>query len=551
MPSSLKWLLNLPRGRLSRRIALWVFISVIVIETIIFFPSFHNRKKELLAQIRKISTAKISVMMQLARGINSNEALMKHLRQLQMDPLILGGTVYRADGQLIGHFGEAPELTLSAVQHSGTRDFLSGNGTRYDSVWMAEKLHAGCTLIIRHDATSVKKELFAYFLRIAGLVIIISLFVTAGAMLALQPIVITPILKLRGDLISAGDAIGKDREPPEFYAASVRRADELGEVISAFTKMYEQTTDAIAERKRAEESLQESLRRVESYSKALNKELEQGRHMQANFLPPRLPRKPGWEFAAFFKPARQVSGDFYDVFDLPGGPVGIVIADVCDKGVGAALFMALFRSLIRVFSGQTALEGLTLPGEKTPAAWDTSLMETENPYFFHTSALEAVRLTNNYIVQNHDDLGMFATLFFGVLCPDTGLLTYINGGHEPLFIIGPTGVRKKLIPTGPAVGLMADAPFRIEKIYLEPGDILVGCTDGVTEARSPADSLFGRKRLEALLDQAGGAAEDLIAHIKSSLFDYVGNAPQEDDITLLAVRRSPEAVSREDAEGCG
>ena len=211
-------------------------------------------------------------------------------------------------------------------------------------------MHPLCTLILRHDATSVKKGLLAFFLRIAGLVVIISLFVTFGALIALEPMVLTPILKLRSDLIAAGNAVEKDRQPPEFSVASVRRRDELGEVIAAFVRMVHQTTDAIAKRKQAERSLQDSLRQIDAYSKALTKEMEQGRQMQANFLPESLPQKPGWAFAAFFQPARQVSGDFYDIFELPGGRVGIVIADVCDKGVGAALFMALFRSLIRVFS---------------------------------------------------------------------------------------------------------------------------------------------------------------------------------------------------------
>ncbi len=126
--------------------------------------------------------------------------------------------------------------------------------------------------------------------------------------------------------------------------------------------MYQQISDAISERKRAQGALQESLTQVEAYSQALNDELEKGREMQTNFLPGQLLHKPGWEIVAYFKPAHQVAGDFYDAFELPRGYLGLVIADVCDKGVGAALFMALFRSLIRIFSGQTSLEGLVLPG---------------------------------------------------------------------------------------------------------------------------------------------------------------------------------------------
>lgn len=549
MPINFKWLLKLPTGRISRQIALWVFVSVIVIETIIFIPSFQNRRKELLNHIREISAAKITMMMKLAQHITTNDELMDHLKQLEMDPHILGGAIYQPDGKMIGRFGEHPDLTIERVLEAGEKDFVSKDGKRYDSTWMAEILQHNCTLIIRQDATSLRKELFAYFLRIGTLVIIISLFVTLGALIALEPIVITPILKLRGDLINAGDAVRNDRNAPEFETESVKRRDELGEVISAFSKMYGQITEAISERKAAENSLQESFRQVDAYSKALNKELEQGRNMQANFLPDRIPEKEGWEFAAFFKPARQVAGDFYDIFELPGGRVGIVIADVCDKGVGAALFMALFRSLIRIFSGQTTLKGLKLPDERTADTSDGG-SGAVNPRHYHTSALEAIRMTNNYIVQNHDDLGMFATLFFGVLCPNTGLLTYINGGHEPVFVVGTKSGIEKLSRTGPAVGVTADATFAIEQVHLKPGDILFGYTDGVTEARSHDETLYGRDKLQALLESAGTTAGDLIEDVKSSLFAYIGDAPHEDDITLLAVQRSPDAVDSEDAVPC-
>ena len=543
MSINLKWFHKLPTGQLSRRIVFWVFVCVIAIETIIFIPSFQNRKKELLNQIREISTAKISMMIRLAHQVESNTELMKHLMQLEMDPHILGGAVFRRDGELFGQFGEYPELGIKRIIDMGVENLLSKDGTRYDSAWMTDILQHGGTLVIRQDATSVKKELLAYFLRIAGLVVIISIFVTAGALLALEPIIIAPILRLRRDLLNVGEAVKKDREPPEFYASTIVRKDELGEVISAFVTMHKQIIDAISERKQAEQSLQASLRQVEAYSKALNKELDQGRRIQKNFLPDRLPRKTGWEFAAYFKPARQVAGDFYDVFELPSGRIGMVIADVCDKGVGSALFMALFRSLIRVFSGQTELKGLRLSNEKMMPDSVPSTAMTDNSDLHHNSVLEAVRMTNNYIVQNHEELGMFATLFFGVLSPDTGLLSYVNGGHEPLFVMGSSGRVKQLTHTGPAVGVIADATFKIEHIQLEPGDIMLGYTDGVTEARSPEGSLFNRKRLEMLLNKPFSSAGDLIEHINTNLFAFVSDADQEDDITLLAVQRSPEATA--------
>jgi serine phosphatase RsbU (regulator of sigma subunit) len=334
--------------------------------------------------------------------------------------------------------------------------------------------------------------------------------------------------------------LSKDNQTPEFYSAKAQRNDELGEVIGAFRQMYQQISDAINERKKAEEAQLESFQQVEAYSQVLNNELEKGRSMQINFLPNKLLQLPGWETAAFFKPARQVAGDFYDIFQLPGGSIGFVVADVCDKGVGAALFMALFRSLIRVFSGQTALDGLpltcseTLLDEPAQLADDSSLDPT------HITALKAVKLTNDYIALNHGDLAMFATLFFGILDPDSGMLSYINGGHEPLFIVGPGGgVKEHLSFTGPAVGIETEIDFKIQQTHMESGDILLGYTDGVTEAGTSDGAFFTMERLMSLLETPASTATELLDRIASSLQKHVGGADQFDDITLLAIRRIP------------
>ena len=279
------------------------------------------------------------------------------------------------------------------------------------------------------------------------------------------------------------------------------------------------------------------------YAKSMELELEIGQQIQRGFFPNALPQLPGWEIAAFFQAARQVAGDFYDAFLLCNGKqVGLVIADVCDKGVGSALFMVLFRSLIRVFSGQTHLcdhlcESFIAANKKTAG---DMIIQQETIDIEQSNALVAVALANDYIEKNHSDMGMFVTLFFGVLNPETGLLSYINAGHEPLFIVGPTGVKVSLQPTGPAVGMMPDARFKIEHVQLEPGDILIGYTDGVTEARSLNGDFYTKKRLQSLLKQPVASAPELIESIKTSLFNYTENAPQSDDITLLAVQRYPK-----------
>lgn len=531
---------NIPtvRGRLSRRIVFWIFISVIVIETIILIPSFKKREKELLGHLNDMSLAKIWLILRLSPGDYSDQQLFKQIKIIQHDSQVIGGALYRPDGTLVEKFGESPQF-VSARAGSHELNFVkSQNGAHYDFIYSPAQLQKDYTLILRHDAAPIRQELYAFTLRIAGLVVIISIFVTVGAWFALNPIVVKPILRLREDLIKAGEVISQDQQTPEFYSASIQREDELGEVIEAFRQMYSQITDAINERRRAEKALHKSFKQLDEYSKVLNSELEKGRQMQSNFLPANLVTVSGWELAAFFKPARQVAGDFYDVFKLPGDNLGLVIADVCDKGVGAALFMALFRSLIRIFSGQSALEELSCLYNGD--SFSEELIEASNvsTHPDHLIALKAVQFTNKYIAQNHGDLAMFATLFFGVLNPSTGILTYINGGHEPLMIVeGTGGIEKRLDPTGPAVGVDPEVKFDIRETRIEPGQILLGYTDGVIEARSKDEKFFTSEQLLSLLGDPVVSAQSLIDHIANGVKMHTENADQFDDITLLAIRR--------------
>ena len=132
---------------------------------------------------------------------------------------------------------------------------------------------------------------------------------------------------------------------------------------------------------------------------------------------------------------------------------------------------------------------------------------------------------------------MFATLFFGILDPETGKLVYINGGHEPAFVIDRNGIRTSLLRTGPAVGLIPQAKFEYKEIQLEPGEILFAYTDGVVDARSPGDERFAKKRLISLLSQPVDNALELMERIGTSLFTHISNAPQADDITMLTLQR--------------
>ena len=258
------------------------------------------------------------------------------------------------------------------------------------------------------------------------------------------------------------------------------------------------------------------------YRRALERELEIGREIQTGFLPEELPVVKGWEIAASLLPAREVAGDFYDAFELPDGNIGLVIADVCDKGVGAALFMTLFRSLIRITANQDNFEHTGNAGDS----------------FFTAEHLQrALRLTNNYIAETHHASGMFATLFFGILDPHNGRLMYVNGGHEPPLILRSGNVRESLCKTGPAVGAIPGCHFDVQIVQLDPGEMLFAFTDGAPEAKDPRGEFFGHERLLQILRRCGSSSHELVGAIEADLHRYMGGATQFDDITLLAVRR--------------
>ncbi len=270
------------------------------------------------------------------------------------------------------------------------------------------------------------------------------------------------------------------------------------------------------------------------------RDLQIGHQIQIDFLPKQLPQPEGWDIAAKFLPAREVAGDFYDAFTLPGGKVALVIADVCDKGVGPALFMALSRSLTRAFAEQhrplSWMEDFA--SDQPTAALNINRINRNKFLSAGTSALVAVELTNNYIAYNHGDMNMFATMFFGVLDPVTGRLTYINGGHDAPAVVAPDGtIKTRLKATGPAVGMIPDADFDIQQVMLEPGDLLMCFSDGVPDARNPKGKRFMVEHFLTLLNhQIDPSASVLLDRIQNYLYEHISTADQFDDITMLAVR---------------
>jgi serine phosphatase RsbU (regulator of sigma subunit)/anti-sigma regulatory factor (Ser/Thr protein kinase) len=235
-------------------------------------------------------------------------------------------------------------------------------------------------------------------------------------------------------------------------------------------------------------------------------ELEVARLIQQNFLPKQLPDLPGWQIAAYYRPAREVGGDFYDVIPLPDGQVGFVVGDVTDKGVPAALVMAATRSVLRA-SAQRLVDPRPV--------------------------LERV---NEHLCPDMPPK-MFVTCLYGVLDPTTGRFRFANAGHDLPYVKTAQG-SVELRARGMPLGLMPGMVYEEKETVLAAGESLLLHSDGVVEAHSPAGDMFGFPRLKQAVATYPGGAE-LIDRVLTDLRQHTGqDAEQEDDITMVTLERS-------------
>jgi len=258
---------------------------------------------------------------------------------------------------------------------------------------------------------------------------------------------------------------------------------------------------------------QARLHQEEIQRQRMEEELSVGRQIQLSLLPESCPTLPGWQFAALYRPARIVGGDFYDFFELPGHikRLGIVIADVSGKGVPAAMFMSLSRSIIRT----KAMNG--------------------------TSPATALSRANRLIAKDNRSK-LFLTAFYGLLDVATGQLTYARAGHNyPLWLhqtsTGQTELTR-LTGQGIVMGIFESIKLQEVKIEMGPGDLLVFYTDGVTEAMNEQEEILGEARLEELiLAHPQASPEELLAIIVMEIEQFMADCPQADDFTLVVVKR--------------
>ena len=266
----------------------------------------------------------------------------------------------------------------------------------------------------------------------------------------------------------------------------------------------------------------------------LAREMEVARNIQRDFLPEALPMAMGLQLEAALHPAREVSGDFYDAFMLPpAGTIVLVVGDVCDKGVGAALFMALFRSLIRASADPIGGGAIQMIGGRRTLV--RQALESATPADLLT---RVAGFTNDYIARLHGRTNMFATVFLAALDPRTGQFDYVNAGHEPALVVAPGGDIQELKPTGPALGLMPDQLFDAGVGQLEKDHCLFAFTDGLVEARSPSGDVFGAGRLRDAVRANGTIPAKLVRGVVDAVHAFAGQAEPHDDLTLLAATRT-------------
>ncbi len=239
----------------------------------------------------------------------------------------------------------------------------------------------------------------------------------------------------------------------------------------------------------------------------LQTEVQLARQIQQTFIPQFLPTHPAWQFAARWRTARQVGGDFYDVIELPNGNFGLFIADVADKGMPAALFMALTRTLVRA-----AVNEMNSPADVVRRVNDQLLPDTQQ--------------------------GMFVTAVYGVLDTTLGTFTYVNAGHNPPFWVKGNGTIEKLTRTAVALGVIEQPSMQERTISLAVGDNLLLYTDGLTEAFSPDGKLFGDSRLmDALISIQEHTADEVLIVVEERLNEFIESIPLGDDLTMLLVKR--------------
>ena len=343
-----------------------------------------------------------------------------------------------------------------------------------------------------------------------GLIVAAAAFAVGSVIAALSARrIVKPVTALTAAAAEVdADTLGFE---PQTLDPVAERRDELGTLVRVFQNMTRQVQareEHLESMVRARtRDLEQSNAQLERAKQRMEAELNIAHTLQGAILPKTLPENPTYSGHALMTPAREMGGDFYDFFTLDDGRLSLVMADVSGKGVPAAFFMAIARTVMRAAAARHANPGPCLQ-EVNDAICD----------------------------QNPQDL--FVTLFYGILAPGTGEFVYANAGHNPPYVVHRPGKVSPLPRTGGmAVGVMPGLPYDEDAVTLAPGDTMFLYTDGITEAMNVDDEEFTEARLEAALEAGRELPVDaVLTNVTDALGAFVGKAEQSDDITCIVLR---------------
>src|ERR671913_336604 len=335
----------------------------------------------------------------------------------------------------------------------------------------------------------------AYFASASGVVEIDKLDLDSPALRAMKEADIKVVVPL----VSQGELIGLLNLGPRLsqqeYSADDRKL---------LNDLATQTAPAVQVAQLVRQQQQQAQER-----ERIEQELRVARLIQQTLLPKEVPELGGWDVAAFYRPAREVGGDFYDFLEFEDGHLGIIVGDVTDKGVPAALVMATTRSMLRA-----SAQRLDSPGE-------------------------VLKRVNDVIVRDIPP-NMFITCLYAILDPETGLLRYANAGHDlPYRRRTSNGGAEELRATGMPLGLLPGMSYEEKEIVLERGETVLFYSDGLVEAHDPEREMFGFPRLQGLVGAHRSDGQEMVNFLLSELSRFTGGDwEQEDDITLVTLERS-------------
>ena len=409
--------------------------------------------------------------------------------------------------------GEDEDLATRALGVDGAMSYL-GDRALHVAAPILDRGGVATGAAVIHMRRDHLDQLFADHIKY-GLIVAAAAFAIGSIIAAISA---RRIVKPVTILTTAAAEVDTDTlsfAPETLDAVAVRR-DEIGTLVRVFQNMVRQVQareEYLESMVRARtRDLEASNAQLEKAKERMESELKIAHALQGAILPKTLPENPTYSGHALMTPAREMGGDFYDFFTLDDGRLSVVMADVSGKGVPAAFFMAIARTVMRASAARHATPGPCLQ-----------------------------EVNDAICEQNPQDL--FVTLFYGILDPDTGEFVYANAGHNPPFLVrNPGSVSALPMTGGMAVGVMPGLPYDEDAVTLAPGDTMFLYTDGITEAMNIDQEEFTEARLETALADGHELPVDIVlTNVTSAVVKFVGEAEQSDDITCIVLRYDGKA----------